>query len=79
MVSRAELAALGEDERRRLSQFDAIFLSESKRALDRVPLKTGGWCSAFGGWSRNNARIKLAGELAAIAAERFRNCGRKPG
>ena len=78
-VPRAELMQVATSIGKKLGGYDAVALSESKRALDVVPASISDWRQAFAYGMSTNARIRAATGAQQEGFSRFATGLRSPG
>ena len=78
-VPRAELMQVATRIGKKLGGYDAVALSESKRALDVVPASISDWRQAFAHGMSTNARIRAASGAQQEGFSRFAAGLRNPG
>src|SRR6201997_3053124 len=78
-VPRAELMQVATSIGKKLGEYDAVALSESKRALDVVPASISDWRQAFAHGMSTNARIRAASGAQQKGLSRFAAGLRNPG
>ena len=78
-VSRAELMQVATSIGKKLGGYDAVVLSESKRALDVVPASISDWRQAFAHGISTNARIHASSDAQRGGFSRFATGLRNPG
>lgn len=78
-VPRAKLMETAEALARHIAQFDAVALTESKRALDHVPHVISDWRQAFDFGAKVNALIRSKSAAQTEGFARFSGGERNPG
>ena len=78
-VPRAELMQVATRIGNKLGGYDAVALSESKRALDVVPASISDWRQAFAHGMSTNARIRASSGAQKAGFSRFAEGLRNPG
>ncbi len=78
-VPRAQLMQVATGIGKKLGEYDAVALSESKRALDVVPASISDWRQAFVHGISTNARIRAASDAQQEGFARFASGLRNPG
>jgi enoyl-CoA hydratase/carnithine racemase len=78
-VPRAELMQVATSIGKKLGEYDAVALSESKHALDVVPASISDWRQAFVHGMSTNARIRAASDAQQEGFSRFASGLRNPG